>query len=192
MHARNLWRIRLFLFIVAFLIMVLVPTYHLFQHYEILWFYWGGYCIRECSGLTISSLPALGTLFMTLVRAIYPSIFLVVGIVGCNLTKKCIDKKSKITKAARLLTQINVSAILFYAILQILNSLISFIYNGLSTLMEPDYITINIYIDGFCLLPVSLLLAYISYDFSCFRALDFIQDTPALERTPEEIKSPPS
>ncbi len=122
---------------------------------------------------------------------IVPSIIFAIGIVGCRLTNRNAIRGEKVSKTARTLTQISVTATLFPAI----SAGVASIMQGISRwiyflLYEGGYFYFNISISALCILPFALFLAYISYDFPRFRALDFKQEVTDLKRAPEEQKFP--
>jgi hypothetical protein len=196
MDARNLWRVRLILFIVTFLISMFIPSWYSTigdGHSAILQFPWGSYYLGELSEYFSSSL-SIEELVLNTIRffltAILPSVVLILGIRGCVLTHRCLIGKRNITKTARILTQISVTASLFPAISTGIYSLLYAVYSGIYLLLNISGSYISIGISGFCILPLAVFLAYISYDFPRFGARDFAQESPALERAPEELKSP--
>ncbi len=184
MDARNHWRMRLGLFILIFSLIILSPRLYMDfgnNHWG-LWFYWGRVSFSEQSAPTIALVKISQAFLEFLDQALAPSIIFTLGIVGCIKTNRNMIKMGSVTKTARILTQISVTAFLFSAISEgVVNSLITSLINK----------TIIVYISQFCILPFTLYLAFISYDFPRFHALDFTQESqPSTERAPEDLISP--
>ncbi|OLS12705.1 MAG: hypothetical protein RBG13Loki_3680 [Promethearchaeota archaeon CR_4] len=191
MEARNLWRVRLSLFVLIFFITILIPTYTRTQIFSdeihINWlFVWGGSSL-------FSEEQFLETVLQFLFQMIVPSLLLTIGIRGCILTKRSKIVSEKNSKTARILTQISVTGFLFSAITSIL-------YSGLNSLLDMSlslqysisYSYFSLNIAALCILPITLFLAYISYDFPRFHASDFALENSTTEQTPEEVKTPPT
>ncbi len=198
MDAQNLWRVRRGLFILAFLITLVVPSYILifsnrdYNEY-ILMFSWGP--VYQ-NGDSISSMSLIEIIYMVLTfifTAILPSIIFAMGIIGTKLTKQNVKRKENVSRTARVLTQISVTALLFPAVSTGLYSIMQGIIRGLYQLFDVgNYFSIQISIGPLCILPIAIFLAYISYDFPRFHALDFTQESRlSTERAPDELKNPP-
>ncbi len=183
MDARNLWRMRLGLFVLIFMLMIFSPRLYMDfgNNRGWLWFFWGRVSFSEQSAPTVDLVKMPQAILEFLYQAIAPSIIFTLGTVGCIKTNCNMIKIGSVTKSARILTQIAVTAFLFSAISEgLVNSLITSLINK----------TLFVYISQVCIFPFILYLAFISYDFPRFHALDFTQESrSSTERVPEDLKS---
>ncbi|OLS16187.1 MAG: hypothetical protein RBG13Loki_0172 [Promethearchaeota archaeon CR_4] len=173
MDARNLWRVRLELLIVVFLIFVLVPNYLSFGesgNFQIFW-YWGGFFVGYPE-ISLQFLPWWYALSQMVINPIFP---LIIGIIGCVLTRRCVMRDVEISKTARILTQMSVMGSFIIALYLI----------SMSRMINIPGIgvDINIYFSAICVLPITFVLAFLSYDFPRFRALDFGQQLSSTGET---------
>ncbi len=183
MENRNLWRLRLTLFIIIAALYVLVPSYEYFGYpgfdgATFLEWRWGSLCIENCGHVYISPVPWWWVVLGMIVGIIIPFIL---GVTGCLQTRRQARLGLPVRPATRMLTQVGVTALLFSAsggVLSVITYLIGFYTEFTPTLYLPLY--------ACCAIPLVVVLAVFSYDLPHMRARDFMVGH-APTRTRDEI-----